>query len=183
MCVSVCECASVSVCNWFCKLIHGSQKQILIFFCLEIWILAWRSHWKLMELLREIFIGPCFKITATFPRGQRVNPSISHSSLQVQYVWCYRSPSSSWRAFTVMRTPTCGPSSSIMPRSWCCPSLAGHPLRSHIWHSYQSSPITKMNGYFLMHSGKLKGNATRGFWILPTVALFFGMVLIGEELT
>ena len=32
MCVSVCECVSVSVCNWFYKLIHGPQKQILIFF-------------------------------------------------------------------------------------------------------------------------------------------------------
>ena len=32
MCVSVCECASVSVCVWFYKLTHGPQKQILVFF-------------------------------------------------------------------------------------------------------------------------------------------------------
>ena len=62
MCVSVCECASVSVCNWFYKLIHGPQKQILVFFCLEIWILAWRSHGQIMELFSEIFVGTLPKL-------------------------------------------------------------------------------------------------------------------------
>ena len=161
VCVWVCVC----VCNWFCKLIHGPQKQILIFFVWKFGFWPGEVIEKSWNFFLRFLWEPCFKITATFPRDQRVNPSISYSSLQVQYAWCYRSPSSSWRAFTVMRTPTCGPSSSIMPRSWCCPSLAGHPRRSHIWHSYQNSPITKMNGYFLMHSGKLKGYATRGLWI------------------
>ena len=62
VCVCVCECASVSVCNWLYKLIHGAQKQILVFFCLKIWILAWRSLGKIMELFSEIFVetlSPC----------------------------------------------------------------------------------------------------------------------------
>ena len=47
---------------WSYKLIHGPQKQIFLFifyffFCLEIWILAWRSHGKIMELFSEIFVG------------------------------------------------------------------------------------------------------------------------------
>ena len=47
MCVSVCECASVSFCNWFYNLIHGLQKQIFFFlsgnldFGLE---KSWKSH-------------------------------------------------------------------------------------------------------------------------------------------
>ena len=52
-------CSSVSVCNWFYKLIHGPQKQILVFFGLEFWILAWRSNGKIMELFSEIFWEPC----------------------------------------------------------------------------------------------------------------------------
>ena len=41
----VCECASVSVCNWFYKLIHGPQKQILGFF-LDLFGLekSWKNH-------------------------------------------------------------------------------------------------------------------------------------------
>ena len=35
MCVSVCECASVS---WFYNLMHGPQKQILVFF-------VWKFYW------------------------------------------------------------------------------------------------------------------------------------------
>ena len=57
VCVFVCYCAPVSVCNWFYKMIHGAQKQILVFFCLEIWILAWRSHAKIMELVSKIIVG------------------------------------------------------------------------------------------------------------------------------
>ena len=55
MCVSVCECASVSVCLPFDT--WAAKTNIGIFFCLEIWILAWRSHGKIMELFSEIFVG------------------------------------------------------------------------------------------------------------------------------
>ena len=48
--VCLCECASVSVCNWFYKLVHGRQKQMLVFF-------VWKSHGKIMELFSEIFVG------------------------------------------------------------------------------------------------------------------------------
>ena len=51
MCVSVCECASVSVIdstNWFMGR-KNKYSCIVIYFCLEIWILAWRSHGKIME--------------------------------------------------------------------------------------------------------------------------------------
>ena len=56
MCVSVCECASVSVCVQFDAWAAKTKTNIGIF-CLEIWILAWRSHGKIMELFSEIFVG------------------------------------------------------------------------------------------------------------------------------
>ena len=65
MCVSVCECASVSVCN----LIHGPQKQILGFVCLEIWILAWRNHgksWNFLAATKQLyewyFLSVCLSV-------------------------------------------------------------------------------------------------------------------------
>ena len=47
VCVWVCECVSVSVCDWLYELIHGPQKQIFgFYFCLEIWILVLEKSWK-----------------------------------------------------------------------------------------------------------------------------------------
>ena len=55
----VCVCVSVRLClsvinstNWYM-----GRKNKYCFFCLEIWILAWRSHGKIMELFSEIFVG------------------------------------------------------------------------------------------------------------------------------
>ena len=59
MCVSVCECASVSVCVQFDAWAAKTKTNIGIF-CLEIWILAWRSHGKIMELFSEIFVGTLY---------------------------------------------------------------------------------------------------------------------------
>ena len=45
--VCLCECASLSVCNWFYKLIHGPQKQILVFLSgnLDFGLQkSWKSH-------------------------------------------------------------------------------------------------------------------------------------------
>ena len=52
---SVFECASVSVI--VSTIWYMGRKNKYCFFCQEIWILAWRSHGKIMELFSEIFMG------------------------------------------------------------------------------------------------------------------------------
>ena len=55
VCVSVHLCLSViDSTNWY---MGRKNKYCYFFFCLEIWILAWRSHGKIMELFSEIFVG------------------------------------------------------------------------------------------------------------------------------
>ena len=48
MCVRLCL-SVIDSTNWY--------KNKYWYFCLEIWILAWRSHGKIMELFSEIFVG------------------------------------------------------------------------------------------------------------------------------
>ena len=46
VCGFMCACASVSACNWFYNLIHGSQKQILVFFLSENLYFGLDKSWK-----------------------------------------------------------------------------------------------------------------------------------------
>ena len=100
-------CVSVRLCLSVYNLIHGPQKQILGFFCLEIWILAWRSHGKIMELfLWEPWLklaSKLLKILFKSPRGQWVNwsywPLLSH-----KYIMYMNDPMTSVDNFTWFTT-------------------------------------------------------------------------------
>ena len=68
VCVCVCECASVSrsvidSTNWY----MGRKNK----YCLEIWILAWRSHGKTIELFSEIFVGTLSRVIVSITHWGR----------------------------------------------------------------------------------------------------------------
>ena len=88
----VCECASVAVCNWFNKLIHGPQKQILIFFF--VWKFGFwpgevmEKSWKFfLRFLWEPCLSVCLSVCVFVCVSLSLSLSISLSrSLSLEFI-------------------------------------------------------------------------------------------------
>ena len=88
VCVCLCECASMSVCNWFYKLIHGPQKQILVFFVWKFGYWPGEVMEKSWNFFSEIFVGTLNILTRS-PSTNILTLSSSTSILIVPQPTCW----------------------------------------------------------------------------------------------